>query len=346
MERLIFTLVLALTARLIYQLTGRNRRQLERVPEGMDLLCEPPGKRFVLYALGILVVCIVLFFGALYLMDGAPEEARPMWGLCLALAALVLGICLLGGRMLEQECVYFNAEELQITKAFRTPQTFRWSEITNVEGSLDSVLRLYTLDGTKVLTAHSGMVNFPLFRRVLKAHCPGASQYDSRNSCDSSQSHVLQYGAEYDLLAVMGLLIFAIDLALLFSAGMDTLLQELHPRSPSEWFALLFGPVCGVISLAYLLVFRWTKIECSPEKLVLRFPLRKPQELFWRELQQVEIVPSRQPGRENWKRLRLCTANRTCRLNLQHLTRGKDEFLTAMLHALDRYNIPCTRAKR
>ena len=283
MERLIFTLVLALTARLIYQLTGRNRRQLERVPEGMDLLCEPPGKRFVLYALGVLVVCIVLFFGVLYLMDGAPEEARPMWGLCLALAVLVLGICLLGGRMLEQECVYFNAEKLQIEKAFRTPQTFRWSEITNVEGSLDSVLRLYTLDGTKVLTVHSGMVNFPLFRRVLKAHCPGASHY----------------------------------------------------KNP-----------CGVASLAYLLVFRWTKIEYSPEKLVLRFPLHKPQELFWRELQQVEIVPSRQPGRENWKRLRLCTANRTYRLNLQHLTRGKDGFLTAMLHALDRYDIPCTRAKR
>ena len=346
MERLIFTLVLALTARLIYRITGRNRRQLDRVPEGMELLCEPPGKRFVLYALGVLVLGIVLFFGMLYLMDGAPEETRPMWGLCLALAVLVLGICLLGGRMLEQECVYFNAEELQIERAFRKPQTFRWSEITSVKGSFDSVFRLYTLDGIKVLTVHSGMVNYPLFLRVFKAHCPAAACHNQEHFFDPPQKCVLQYGPEYDLLAVMGVLIFAIDLVFLFSADMDALLRELHPHSLSEWFALLFAPVCGVVSLAFLLVFRRTKIEFSPEKLFFHFPLRKPQELFWRELQQVEIVPSRQPGRENWKRLRLYTADHTYRIDLQHLTRGKDSFLTVLLHAVDQYDIPCTRAKK
>ena len=63
MEKLIFSLVLALVAWLISLLTGRNRRQLEKVPEGMAILCQPPGKRYVLYALGVVVMAVVLFFG-------------------------------------------------------------------------------------------------------------------------------------------------------------------------------------------------------------------------------------------------------------------------------------------
>ena len=52
MEKLIFSLVLVLTAGIISLITGRNKRQLNRIPEGMAILCQPPGKRYVLYAMG------------------------------------------------------------------------------------------------------------------------------------------------------------------------------------------------------------------------------------------------------------------------------------------------------
>lgn len=56
MDRLLFALALVLTARSISLLTGRNRRQLQKVPEGMSILCQPPGKRYILYALGVVVM--------------------------------------------------------------------------------------------------------------------------------------------------------------------------------------------------------------------------------------------------------------------------------------------------
>lgn len=72
MDRLLFALALVLTARSISLLTGRNRRQLQKVPEGMSILCQTPGKWYILYALGVVVMAVVLFFGVLYLLDGAP----------------------------------------------------------------------------------------------------------------------------------------------------------------------------------------------------------------------------------------------------------------------------------
>ena len=64
MDRLLFALALVLTARSISLLTGRNRRQLQKVPEGMSILCQPPGKRYILYALGVVVMAVVLFLGS------------------------------------------------------------------------------------------------------------------------------------------------------------------------------------------------------------------------------------------------------------------------------------------
>ena len=56
MEKLLFTLILVLTVGIIYLITGRNRRQINKIPEGMAILCQPPGKRYVVYALGVLAV--------------------------------------------------------------------------------------------------------------------------------------------------------------------------------------------------------------------------------------------------------------------------------------------------
>ena len=90
MEKLLFTLILVLTVGIIYLITGRNRRQINKIPEGMAILCQPPGKRYVVYALGVLAVVFVGIFSILYIMDGAPGEARGMWSLCVAMAILLL----------------------------------------------------------------------------------------------------------------------------------------------------------------------------------------------------------------------------------------------------------------
>ena len=66
MEKLIFSLVLVLTAGIISLITGRNKRQLNRIPEGMAILCQPPGKRYVLYAMGVLVFLFVMFLRFFY----------------------------------------------------------------------------------------------------------------------------------------------------------------------------------------------------------------------------------------------------------------------------------------
>ena len=62
MEKLLFTLILVLAVGIIYLITGRNRRQINKIPEGMAILCQPPGKRYVVYALGVLAVVFVGIF--------------------------------------------------------------------------------------------------------------------------------------------------------------------------------------------------------------------------------------------------------------------------------------------
>ena len=81
MEKLIFSLVLLLTTKIIYLITGRNRRQIARIPKGMAILCQPPGQRYVAYAVGVFQLLFVAFFLVLYIKDGAPAEARLMWSL-------------------------------------------------------------------------------------------------------------------------------------------------------------------------------------------------------------------------------------------------------------------------
>ena len=105
MEKLIFSLVLVLTAGIISLITGRNKRQLNRIPEGMAILCQPPGKRYVLYAMGVLVFLFVMFFTVLFIMNGAPENARFMWGLCVAMAVLLLFVTILAGNIMARDCV-------------------------------------------------------------------------------------------------------------------------------------------------------------------------------------------------------------------------------------------------
>ena len=172
MEKLLFTLILVLAVGIIYLITGRNRRQINKIPEGMAILCQPPGKRYVVYALGVLAVVFVGIFSILYIMDGAPGEARGMWSLCVAMAILLLIVTIFAGNIMARECIYFNGDTIQIEKAFQKPRTVRWQEIRKIDGSFDNMVNLYLSDGTKILTVGIGMVNYELFCDVLRKKCP------------------------------------------------------------------------------------------------------------------------------------------------------------------------------
>lgn len=342
MGKLIFYLVLALTAWIISLVTGRNRRQVAKIPEGMAILCQPPEKRYLLYATGVVQLAVVLFFGVLYLLDGAPESTRPMWVLCLATSVGLLAITILGGNLLARDCVYFNGEELQVCRRFRSAQTYRWTDIRRLSGSFDRAVTLYLLDDTKVLTADLGMVNYKPFCAVLKARCPQitADHYRAK-TYDRPQKCVLRYGGEYYLLAGIGLLILGIFLALFANMDRAELLDTMLHCPPSQRFSVWFPPVCGVVSLVGLFILCTTSVRYSPEKLVLRLPLRGTREIFWWEIQRIELVPAKRPTGKGWKTLRLYTSTGTCRLPLQHLSSGRDGFLTELFRRAEQYGIAC-----
>ena len=161
MEKLIFSLVLVLTAGIISLITGRNKRQLNRIPEGMAILCQPPGKRYVLYAMGGTGISVCHVFYGLFIMDGAPENARFMWGLCVAMAVLLLFVTILAGNIMARDCVYFDDERIQIEKAFKKPKVYKWSEIRKVDGDFDNWINLYLGDGDKGSYSGTGPGELP-----------------------------------------------------------------------------------------------------------------------------------------------------------------------------------------
>lgn len=347
MGRLLFALALALVAQLIALLTGRNKRQLSKIPEGMAILCQPPGKRYVLYALGVIVAAVVLFFGVLYIMDGAPEEARTMWGLCIAAAVLTLILCIVGGNMLAGECVYFDDEKLQINHVLRKPKIYRWNEVGTISGSFDHTVTLHSLEGTKILTAGIGMVNYEGFCAVLKEKCPGSTtEYYRLRTEEKPQKCVLRYGSEYYLLAVMGILMLLVYLAMLASDAGGMFLERLLQSEPSEWFSVWFAPVSGAAGIIALFVFCNTKVWYSPEGLTLQYPLRKKQVLPWSQIQKIETVLERKQGRMTWKRMQFYTKEGMYKVNLGAMTYGKDGFMTQLTTMVKKYKIPCMPAKK
>jgi len=347
MYDLLFNLALILTVGVIFLITDRNKRQFSKIPDGMAILCQPPGQRYVLYALGVLVCVVVLFFSVLFIQDGAPKEARFMWGLCVAAALLTLFVCILGGNLIARDCVYFNGEKIQIEKAFRKSQTFTWNEIGRIDGDFDHTVSLYLLDDTKILTANSGMMNYQAFCHMIKLVCPRAvAEYYRLQDDEEPQKCVLRYGSEYYVLAVMGILVFIVYLALLIPGDAGKLFHDLSQGGPSEWFSLWFAPVCGTAGLIALFVFSNTKIQYSSEKMILKYPLRRKRELYWQNIRRLELVPTTESGEKHWKKLRLYTKDSVYRLDLNVLTHGKDGFMRVLFEMAAQYEIPCTASRK
>lgn len=341
MDRLLFTLVLIVVAWIISFVTGRNRRQIDKIPEGMGILCQPPGKRYMLYALGVMVFVVVLFFHILYLMDGAPQNGRGMWGL-VALGVFFLGFMIFCGNMLARDCVYFNYEEIQIEKAFRKPRVVRWEEIRKIDGDFDNNIRLYLMDGTKILAADLGMVNYELFCKALKKSCPAVvAEYYRSQRYEHPQKCILRYGLEYYVLAIMGILILLLYLVMLVRLGdKEWLRRMLQSDDPSQLFSIWFAPVCGVISLIALFIMCNTRIRYDQEKMTMRFPLRGKKELYWSNIQSIEVVTEKKPEGISWKKLKINTDTGKYRINLRYLNHGKDGFITELLKMVERYEIP------
>lgn len=349
MDRLLFTLALVLIAGIISLVTGRNKRQMKRILPGMSILCQPPGKRYMLYALGVMVLGIVGFFSVLFVMDGAPEEARGMWSLCVAMAVLLFAITIFGGNVMARECTYFNRERIQIEKAFRKPKSVAWEEIRRIDGGFDNKVNLYLADGTKVFTADISMVNYEVFCQMVKVQCPEAVKgYYQSQAYDRPQKRILRYGTEYYVLAVMEILMLLVYVAMIFSSAGDAFVQELfkHQSSFSEIFAVWFAPVCGVVSLIGLFVLCNTKIRYSEEKMTVKWPLRRKKNVYWRNIRRVEGVAGRVNGRIVWKKLRVYTENTVYKFNVGYLTYGKDDFIAELRKMTERYEIPWITEKK
>ncbi len=81
-------------------------------------------------------------------------------------------LLIFSGNVAGRDCVYFNSREVRIEKPFRKSRTFQWEEIRKVDGNFDNAVNLYLLDGTKVLTARLGMVNYDVFCDMIKENMP------------------------------------------------------------------------------------------------------------------------------------------------------------------------------
>lgn len=344
MEKLIFTLILIVIAGVIYLITGRNKRQINRIPEGMTILCEPPGKRYLVYALAVFVVLFVGFFNVLYIMDGAPGEARGMWTLSIAVTILSSGIMIFAGNAMARECTYFNEDQIQIERPFRKARIVKWHEIRKMKGSFDNMFHLYLMDGTKILTVHAGMVNYELFCNSFKKNSPDAVKgYYRTNTYETPKKCILRYGTEYYLMAGMGILLMLMFIALTVPADdfdlMQQLTQKLAQRDLSGLFSLLFAPVCGVVSVIYLFVMSQTKIRYSDEKLILKYPFRRKKELYWRNIQKIRLRTTHKRGEETCKKMWICTDHAKYKINFELLNYGKDDFITQVEKMAEKYDI-------
>ena len=293
-----------------------------------------------LTAQGVLAVVFVGIFSILYIMDGAPREARGMWSLCVAMAILLLIVTIFAGNIMARECIYFNGDTIQIEKAFQKPRTVRWQEIRKIDGSFDNMVNLYLSDRTKILTVGIGMLNYELFCDVLRKKCPETvAVYYRSQVYESPQKRILRYGTEYYILAGLGILILLEYLAMLLLSGEENPLRDFSQSEPSEWFSLLFAPIYGVACLIFLFIMCNTRVRYSEEKMMIKHPIRKETELYWRNIQRIEAVTAVKQGKRTWKKLRIYTKEGAYKISFAYLTHGKDDFMAEVLKMVEKYEI-------
>ena len=184
------------------------------------------------------------------------------------------------------------------------------------------------------------MVNYELFCDVLRKKCPETvAVYYRSQVYESPQKRILRYGTEYYILAGLGILILLEYLAMLLLSGEENPLRSFSQSEPSEWFSLLFAPIYGVAGLIFLFIMCNTRVRYSEEKMMIKHPIRKETELYWRNIQRIEAVTAVKQAKRTWKNLRLYTKEGVYRINFAYLTHGKDDFMAEVLKMVEKYEI-------
>ena len=172
MIRLIMYFILFLIALILYLVFGGNKRELSRIPQGMEMFGMNPMMRYVLYALGVFMLLFVLGMAWLCYIDGGFEEAGGMMVLCICMAVVLLIICLVGGHIMYESHIFFNDECIIIGRAFRTPIKLTWQEIRRMDVKNQNHFLLYDQFGNCRVNAYRGnTVNYERFYQVALKQC-------------------------------------------------------------------------------------------------------------------------------------------------------------------------------
>lgn len=130
-----------------------------------------------------------------------------------------LGRLHLGGNIQAKDCVYYDEEKFQVNRPFREPQVYPWSEVGTIRGSLTGEITLYQRDGTNPCRGGRHGALRGLLRSAQAEVSGSTMEYYRTQHSEHPQKCVLRYGPEYYLLAVMGILMLLVYLAMLASAG-------------------------------------------------------------------------------------------------------------------------------
>ena len=145
----------------------------------------------------------------------------------------------------------------------------------------------------------------------------------------------------------MGIGILLIYMATLVPAAAEnSIIQQFLQGDFSQRFALLFAPVCGVISIVFLVVMLNTNIRYSQEKMTIKYPLHRKRELYWRNIQRIEMAAVEKTEKAEWMKLRLYTREGTYKISFKFLTHGKDEFLSMLFKMIQKYGISCMQTDK
>ena len=339
MERLIMYIILLGLALFIFLISGRNKRELKKIPEGMYIFTKNPMMRYIMYALGLFIFVFVGGGGVrCYIMDGV-EDAGIWFYICMALGILDPLICFLGGYLMYSSHIFFDDDKLLIGRPFHTPLRLTWYEIGEMRMKDRQSFVLYDRDGKPRVKAYIGMVNYDIFLRTAQRHCrPHLAENQQLER--GEKENVLKYGGEYYVMAVMGLLVFFMAMLLFLSSG-----ESFHSFWMSRelnLFAKIFPIACGVGSIGLLIYCRSRKVVYSTYEIQLHYLLKRTVTVHWKEINAVELRRKGSGAKKSYI-VHLHTASGKHTLRSSRMRSGWDEFLPFLVEYCLNNEIPITR---
>lgn len=339
MERLIVIFILVGFTWLLYLLFGSNRWERKKIPAGMEIFCQNPKQRYLLYALGILTFLFVAGVAALCYVMGGIEEAGIWIYLCMVLGVLILLICFLGGYIMYSSHIFFDDEKLIIGRPFRTPLQLSWHEIGEMRIKNRQSFVLFDRNGKVCVKAYINMVNYDIFFEIAQKHClPFFSE--SQQLERGAKEKALKYGGEYYVLAVMGFLIFLMDLFICYSSGEN--IDSILTNSEIDLFPKFFPFVCGIGSVCLVVYCYFRKVVYSSYEIQIHYLLKRNVTLYWKDITSVKLCTKGYGVKKRYI-LYLQTVSRKYTLRSSGMRSGWDEFLPLLAQVCRERQIPLTR---